>query len=94
MNYLILYRKASGELFYRVRHSKPTTAKGSRTSMGWLVVDVQCMRNGKIYTPYQYDKLISFEISVKTILRKLLNKDVLVRIVILVLLYIIFVKLK
>ena len=94
MNYLILYRKTSGELFYRVRHCKPTTAKGKKTSMGWLVVDVLCMRNGKIYTPYQYDKLISFEINVKTILRKLLNKDVLVRIVIFVLLYIIFVKLK
>lgn len=94
MNYLILYKKASGELFYRVRHSKPTTAKGSRTSMGWLVVDVQCMRNGKIYTPYKFEQLIEFEINIRTILRKLLNKDVLTRIVIFVLLYIIFVKLK
>lgn len=94
MNYLILYRKASGELFYRVRHSKPTTAKGSRTSMGWQVVDIQVMRNGKIYTPYQFDRLISVNITIHSFIRKLFNKNVLIQLFIMVLLYIIVVKLK
>ena len=94
MNYLVLYKKASGELFYRIRHSKPITTKGSITSMGWQVVDIQVMRNGKIYTSYQYDRLISANITIHTFIRKLFNKNVLIQLLIMVLLYIIVVKLK
>lgn len=94
MNYMIIYKKASGELLYRIRHSKPLMDKGTITSMGWQVVDIKCLRNGKMYSFYQFDKLVNTQIAINTAVRKIFQKDVLVNVLILVLLYIIFVKLK
>ena len=94
MNYLVIYQKASGELLYRIRHSKPMLDKGTITSMGWLVVDVKCLKNGKCYTTYDYSHLVNTQIAIHSVIRKLCNKNVLMNILVLVLLYIIFVKLK
>lgn len=57
--YMVIYQKNNGELLYRTLTSLPHYKKGQKTSMGWLVIDIQYMNNGKCYTTIDYDKKCS-----------------------------------
>lgn len=57
--YMVIYEKRNGELLYRYLTLRPHYEKGSRTSMGWLVKDIKVFDNGKCYSTYEYDTLLS-----------------------------------
>ncbi len=95
MHYLIIYKKYNGNLIYRVRHTKPRTSIGKTTSMGWLVVDIKQMTNGKLYSTYDFSCLIEKRIALRDAIVKVFNKkNIKELLIIAMMLYIIFVKLK
>lgn len=53
--YMIIYKKRNDDLIYRIVKTYPTYHKGDTTSMGWEVVDILKINNGKTYTIQQYD---------------------------------------
>jgi len=56
--YLVIYQNEKGKMIYRANKHKPVHQKGDHTSMGWVVVDIQRLYNGKIYSSMEYsDKL-------------------------------------
>jgi len=58
-NYMIIYQKYNGELLYRAVKTRPGYSKGDKTSMGWKVIDILRLYNGKCYSTYEYDTLLS-----------------------------------
>lgn len=59
--YMIIYKKRNDELIYRMIKTFPTYHKGDKTSMGWKVVDILKVKNGKIHTTEQYNLLSSLK---------------------------------
>lgn len=56
--YLIIYKKNNGNLLYRSVKNYPQYHKGDITSMGWTVIDIQRLYNGKIYSVNQFDNML------------------------------------
>lgn len=53
--YLIVYKKDNGNIFYRAVKTKPGYSKGEYTSMGWYVLDIQRLYNGKCYSTFDFN---------------------------------------
>lgn len=70
MNYrfLVIYQKTSGEIIYRTLTAIPKYNKGDITSMGWKVLDIKRMYNGKLYTNYEYRSHLSHKLDIKRVL--------------------------
>ena len=54
MKYLVLYQRTNGEMLYRFRKSLPEYEVGSYTSMGWKLLDIKQLDNGKCLSMYDY----------------------------------------
>ena len=54
----VTYRKNNGEVFQRIRSTYPEYKVGSRTSMGWTVLDIKYGYKNKYYSITEYDKLV------------------------------------
>lgn len=95
MNFLIIYKKRNGDILYRIRHSEPHTAIGKTTSMGWVVMDIKRMNNGKLYSTYDYSCLIEKRIAIRSAFTNIFNKkNIRDLLLFIIMLYILFVKLK
>ena len=57
----ITYQKKNGELIERKRQTINTCKIGETTSMGWKVLDIQYLYNGKYYHSGEYDQIIERE---------------------------------
>jgi len=66
--YMVIYQKENGDLLYRASKTKPHYLKGDNTSMGWKVVDIQRLYNGKIYSYFEYDNLLRRKFKIRNIL--------------------------
>lgn len=56
--YLIIYKKNNGNLLYRSVKNHPQYHKGDITSMGWTVIDIQRLYNGKIFSTDKFDNML------------------------------------
>jgi len=93
MNYMIVYKKHNGEMIYRYNKTMPHYHKGDKTSMGWIVIDIQRLHKGKILTIDKYSAVINFEYQIRHFY-DLFNKIDIYKLIILIMaLYIMFVKL-
>ena len=68
--YLITYKKRNGDIIYRKRNSLPGNI-GDKTSMGWIIQDIQYQFGNKYYSFIDY----------KNISRKYYNKSHKLRII-------------
>lgn len=57
--YMVIYKKDDGKLLYRARKTKPEYNKSDKTSMGWTIVDIQRLYNGKCYSYNDFDILLA-----------------------------------
>ena len=57
--YMVIYQKNNGDLIYRARKTQPYYHKGNITSMGWKVVDIQRLYNGKNYSICEFDEKLN-----------------------------------
>lgn len=53
--YMVVYKKNNGNLLYRAVKNKPGYNKGEYTSMGWYVLDIQRLYNGKCYSTFDFN---------------------------------------
>lgn len=54
---MMIYQKKNGDLIYRTAKHIPNYKKGDTTSMGWLVIDIQKLYKGKLYSFTEYDSV-------------------------------------
>lgn len=73
MNYLIIYQKKDNSVIYRTSKTKPKYSIKDETSMGWIVLDIQKLYKGKLYSQSEYDLLIANRMKLRDI-TTLLNK--------------------
>lgn len=92
-NYLIIYKKYNGDLLYRSVKGHPHYHKGQTTSMGWEVIDIQKMFNGKIYPISEFDNKMRKRFKARKLLSGIDYTTLLKWLVVGVVLYIIYVKL-
>lgn len=76
MKYMVLYQRSNGEMIYRFRKSKPQYEVGSYTSMGWKLVDIRYLDNGKLVTDYDYHNRISKLTNIYSRIQKLDYKTI------------------
>ena len=57
--YMVVYQKCNNDIIYRACKTKPEHHKGDITSMGWKVLDIQRLYNGKCYPTYEFDNLLN-----------------------------------
>ena len=92
MNYMIIYQKQNGNMVYRINKTIPHYQKGDKTSMGWKVLDIQRLYKGKMVSYTRYSNIIDFKYQIRRFY-DLFNKiDIYKLIVLILVLYIIFVK--
>ena len=72
--YMIIYQKHNGELLYRVCKTIPKYKKGDTTSMGWKVLDIKHLNNGKVYSSYEYDNKLTYKRKISNITTLFNNK--------------------
>lgn len=93
--YMVIYEKHNGDILYRALTTTPHYKKGDITSMGWKVLDIQHIDNGKCYTTADYDYKLNRRYKIHHTLT-LINKnsilDILKFIILVSVLYYIFVK--
>lgn len=65
---MIIYKKNNNNIIYRACKCKPTYNKGDKTSMGWVVVDIQRLYNGKAYSSSDYDSLLSRRFKLRSVI--------------------------
>lgn len=53
--YMVIYQKNNNDLIYRANKTRPNYNKGDTTSMGWKVIDIQRLYNGKCYSMSKFD---------------------------------------
>lgn len=93
--YMVIYEKHNGNLLYRALTAKPHYKKGQTTSMGWKVLDIQHIRNGKCITTAEYDMKLNRRFKlyhVLTTFNRINILDILKFIILISTLYYIFVK--
>ena len=66
--YMLIYKKQDGTLLYRAVKNRPMHNKGDKTSMGWYVVDIQRLYDGKCYSTCDFDMLLKRKHKVNDIL--------------------------
>lgn len=54
----VTYQKNNGTIFKRYRYTAPSYKIGERTSMGWIVLNVEYEYNNQYYTEYDYYKIL------------------------------------
>ena len=57
--YMVIYQKNNNDLIYRANKTRPAYNIGDKTSMGWKVIDIQRLHNGKCYSMNEFDKKLS-----------------------------------
>jgi len=93
VRYMIIYQKNNGDMLYRYNKNKPIYKKGDTTSMGWKVIDIRRMDNGNILSLSDYR--IKNELRLKlSRFNYLINNLDFFKLIHLILIYIIFVKIK
>lgn len=73
--YMIIYKKHNGTIRYSVTKNKPLYQLNDRTSMGWQVIDILRLHNGKTYTIQEYNLLSEFKYRSKLIITSILKSD-------------------
>lgn len=58
----ITYQNKKGEIIEKYRQVYTTHIIGQTTCWGWKVLDIKYSYNGKYYSMYDYDKIISKKI--------------------------------
>ena len=64
---MIVYKKQDGNIIYRACRTKPKYSKGESTSMGWYVVDILHLYNGKALSYIDYDALLQRRLKIRDI---------------------------
>ena len=64
---MVVYKKQNGNIIYRACRTKPKYNKGESTSMGWNVLDILHLYNGKALSYIDYDALLQRRLKVKDI---------------------------
>lgn len=93
MRYMIIYQKNNGDMLYRYNKNKPIYKKGDTTSMGWKVIDIKRMDNGNILSLSDYREKVESRLKLNR-LNYLINNLDFNKLIQLILIYIIFVKIK
>lgn len=93
MRYMIIYQKNNGDMLYRYNKNKPIYKKGDTTSMGWKVIDIKRMDNGNILSLSDYREKVESRLKLNR-LNYLVNNLDFNKLIQLILIYIIFVKIK
>lgn len=57
--YMIIYKKSNNRIIYRATKTKPPYSKYEKTSMGWIVMDILRLYNGKTYSISDFDTLLA-----------------------------------
>lgn len=65
--YMIVYKKQDGNIIYRACRTKPKYNKGESTSMGWYVLDILHLYNGKALSYIEYDALLQRRLKIRDI---------------------------
>jgi len=65
--YMIVYKKQDGNIIYRACRTKPKYNKGESTSMGWYVLDILHLYNGKALSYIDYDALLQRRLKIRNI---------------------------
>lgn len=68
-HYKVIYQKANGETFERIRKTLPPTRIGEETSMGWKILDI------KLYCKYKWYSLKTEHFAYLQAKRKLIEND-------------------
>lgn len=58
----VTYQNKKGEIIEKYRQVYTTHTIGETTCWGWKVLDIKYSYNGKYYSMYDYDKIISKKI--------------------------------
>lgn len=66
--YMVIYKKNNNDLIYRANKTRPNYNKGEITSMGWKVVDIQRLYNGKCYSMSVFDSKLEKKNKTHTLL--------------------------
>ncbi len=61
----VTYQNKKGEIIEKYRQVYTTHKVGQTTCWGWEVIDIKYSYNGKYYSMYDYDKIISKKIKRK-----------------------------
>lgn len=91
----MIYKKGDGSLIYRTSKTKPIYNIGQTTSMGWLVLDIKRLYNGKLLSNYEYGSIVSKHLDIKnktSLLYKIDMSRVIETIMILLIIYTLIVK--
>jgi len=64
---MIVYKKQDGNIIYRACRTKPKYNKGESTSMGWYVLDILHLYNGKALSYIDYDALLQRRLKIRNI---------------------------
>lgn len=86
--YMIVYKKQDGNIIYRACRTKPKYNKGESTSMGWYVLDILHLYNGKALSYIDYDALLQRRLKIRDI-TKYINISLIEKVFYLILLMII-----
>lgn len=54
----VTYQKRDGSVIQKYRKTEPPYKIGDRTSMGWILLNVEHEYNGKYYSEYEYNMII------------------------------------
>lgn len=71
--YIVIYKKASGEVIYRYLTTLPKYEVGQITSMGWKVLDIKRLHKGRTMSDYEYITMITKKNPIKRIYEQLLH---------------------
>lgn len=74
--YMIIYKKHNGTIRYSVTKNKPLYQQNDRTSMGWQVIDILRLHNGKTYTIHDFNMFSEFKYKVRLFMNSLFKSDI------------------
>ena len=88
--YMIIYKQKNGNLLYRACKTIPRYEVGEITSMGWKVVDIKRLYNGKCYSRYEFNTKLSIRRKTLDIV-KYIDKDWMYKVLILILITLLYI---
>lgn len=89
-NYMIIYQKENGKMMYRAIKHKPTYKVGDITSMGWKVLDIKRLLDGKCYSRFEFNNKLRHKKKLVDILT-LIDKDTVYKAIMLLLLALLYI---
>lgn len=88
--YMVIYQQRNGNLLYRACKTSPKYEVGQQTSMGWKVVDIKRLHNGKCYSRFEYNNKLRSKRRISDLF-KYIDTNLVYKVIILILITLLYI---